>query len=285
MQLKSINSLKSQEMKAKTSYDFPKYKITGTSDFWFGGIFGVKNAGKSNAVLNILNIEADIMLAGANKCYYFSPTKDSKLELFEEQHSNHFEIINELNLETFRRVVDEIQAKNKEWKEVMALVELLKKPKLTREEQAQLEGSTLLDTVDFKTFNFDHPNIHTMIFDDSMHSPMISSQFHKQGKEFIKFCIRHRHEYTNLFILSQHIRAISKPIRTNMNAIVIFPFRDGTIYQNVFQEYSTLFDNDISNFLTVMREIERRDNHSFLFIYYDKVRFVRIGFGEGVEMD
>ena len=70
-----------------------------------------------------------------------------------------------------------------------------------------------------------------------------------------------------------------------MNAILIFPFRDGTIYQNVFQEYSSLFDNDISNFLTVMREIERRDNHSFLFIYYDKVRFVRIGFGEGVEME
>jgi hypothetical protein len=41
---------------------------------------------------------------------------------------------------------------------------------------------TLLDSINFKTFNFDHPNIHTMIFDDSMHSPMISSQFHKQGK-------------------------------------------------------------------------------------------------------
>ena len=92
--------------------------------------------------------------------------------------------MNELNLDTFRRVVDEIQAKNKEWKEVI-------------------------------------------------HSPMVSSQFHKQGKEFIKFAIRHRHEYTNLFTLSQHMRAVSKPVRTNINAILIFPFRDGTIYQNV----------------------------------------------------
>ena len=33
-----------------------------------------------------------------------------------------------------------------------------------------------------------------------------------------------------------------------------------------------------------MREIDRRENHGLIFIYYDKVGFVRIGFGEGVEM-
>lgn len=285
MQLKSINSLESQQMKSKHVYDFPKYKITESNDFWFSGIFGVKNAGKSNTILNILTIEADIMLSGNNKCYYFSPTTDSKLELFEEQHNSNFQIIPELNLEAFNKVVDEIQAENEEWKETMKLVALLNKAKLTHEEQLELETNVLLETLDLKTFNFDHPPIHTIVIDDSMHSPMITSQFHKQGREFIKFAIRHRHEYTNLFILSQHIRAIAKPLRTNMNAIIIFPFRDSSIYYNVFQEYSTLFENDINNFLTIMKEIERRDNHSFLFIYYDKVRFVHIGFNEEVKMD
>jgi C1A family cysteine protease len=62
----------------------------------------------------------------------------------------------------------------------------------------------------------------------------------------------------------------------------MFPFRDGNIYKQMFNEYAGLFDNNYENFISVMDKIEKRNNHSFLLIFYDNSKFVSINFDEKI---
>jgi hypothetical protein len=118
-----------------------------------------------------------------------------------------------------------------------------------------------------------------------MGSPLISSNNSKQAKEFQRYAIRHRHLFTNLFILTQYPKGINKILRSNANLMVIFPMRDQSIYGAIFPEISGLFRGRLSNLLETMDEIEKRNNHSFLSTYYDKHTFVHINWDEQVDFD
>ena len=54
MKLTKINNIMCKLPNSKGGYEFPKYKITGSNDFLFGLLLGVKNSGKTVCVLNYL---------------------------------------------------------------------------------------------------------------------------------------------------------------------------------------------------------------------------------------
>jgi len=120
-----------------------------------------------------------------------------------------------------------------------------------------------------------------------MSSPLISSSNSKNGKHFLKFALKHRHSphYCNIFLMAQHIKTISKPLRVNMSMIIMFPFRDQNVLKTIFDEYSGLFEHKLQNFLDLIDEVERRKDHSFLLMYQDSAKFVRINFDESVSFD
>jgi hypothetical protein len=138
-----------------------------------------------------------------------------------------------------------------------------------------MKSGILDDDVDVKTmideFNFHHPPRASLVLDDSMGSPLISSSNSKQGKEFTRWAIRHRHDFTNLFILTQHFKGISKPLRTNANAVLLFPSKDRATSKSIFDEFSSVLDGEKVG--------------SFLFIYYDKDKFLRLGFNQDVTFE
>lgn len=288
MKFDKINNLKTGEIKVKGGYDFPTYKTTGDNSFFLGIIGGTRNSGKSTMVLNLIDIEKEIMLKGKNKVYFISPTADAKVKSFAEKYPDNFEIVPELSKQHVKTVLEEIEEGLKDWRELFLLSKTIKKFKkgevLTDDELELLELHNFGETDALKGFNEKHPPISTMVIDDSAVSPLISQSQSRDGKFFLQFVIRHRHPpyYCNIFILTQHLKLVMRPIRVNCNLVVIFPFRDVSIYESVFKEYSTLFKNKIENFLNIMNEIETRDNHSFCTIYYDKVRFVRINLDETV---
>jgi len=272
MKIVKVNNYKNKEVKVNNKYNFPKYNISGTSNFYFGLIGGVRGAGKSSVMINLLENES-VLLSDDNKVYFISPTKDGKVQMMIDKYPDNFVYVDELNLKNFESVLSMIKHRQDEWEYQIDL--LLNKNKYDDDFQSYI------DRIDI---NLDHPPISTIVIDDSMSSPMISSANSKAGKEFIKMALKHRHApfYCHLFFLSQHIKMISKPLRVNCNLIIMFNFRDVSVYKTLFDEYSTLFDNKFENFLGLMERIEDMKNNSFLLLFYDSKKFVRINFDQEV---
>jgi hypothetical protein len=232
------------------------------------------------------------MLKGPNKVYFISPTKDSKVESFIEKYPDNFVYIDELNVKNLDDTLNTIKEDVEKWKAEMELIDLLtiylhNPKKLDEVDMQKLEECNFLETYDFDSINMDCPPISTLCIDDSMSSPLISSSNSKHGKHFLKFALKHRHSphYCNIFLMAQHIRTISKPLRVNMSMIMLFPFRDQNVLKTIFDEYSGLYDHKLKNFLELIDVVEARKDHSFILMYQDTAKFVRINFDESVEFD
>jgi len=288
MKFDKINNLKTGEIKTPNGYKFPTYKTTGDSSFLLGLICGNRNAGKSSLILNMIQIEKDIMLKGANKVIYISPTIDDKVMKVQEMFPDNFEIVDELTRAKLVKVFDKIESAIEEWKELYHVSKILKKYKkgqvLTDDELELLEMNNFGETKAFENFNAAHPPIHTIIVDDSACSPCVSNGMSKDGRYFLSKIIKHRHHpiYSNIFILTQHAKLVMKQIRVNCNLICMFPMRDQSVLKSLYDEFSTLFGGKMENYMNCFAEIERRANHSFLFLYWDKLKFLRIGLDENV---
>ena len=287
MKLVKLNDIKCNLPNSKGGYIFPKYNITSSSDFLFVLLYGIKNSGKTVAGLNYLIHEKHLM-ENQNKVYFFSPTLDQKLVNFQKDHPDNFIIIDEFNIKKFQSVVKEIKETVETWKEnkiVLDVFEMyIRKKKLEPDMMELLQEHDFLKDFDFERFNYDYPPIHTVMIDDSLGSPMISSRG-KEAQIFNNFAIRHRHFFCNLFIMSQYPKGINKVIRSNSNNILIWQMKDRTIYEAIFPEFSSLFKGNIDKFIEIMQKIEDMNNHSFLFIYYDKEQFIRLNFDQQIILD
>lgn len=287
---KKITNIKVKDLNFKSPYTWPTYTTTGDNSFILALISGIRNAGKSTLVLNILETEKKHLLQGSAKVYFVSPTKDSKIEYFIEKYPDNFVYIDELSMKNMEEVLKDMKTRVEEWKSQYELYELLNKylnnPKtLSMDELILLsELNFLQDDTEMDKFDYTHPPLSSLIIDDSVGCDMICEPRSKAGKWFQKFVLKHRHfpYYCNVFILTQHIKAIAKYFRTNANWTILFPFRDHSVLKSVFDEYSILFENNLDNFLNLLEEIRLRNDHSFCSIYYDKQQWVRLGFNEEV---
>ena len=288
---KKITNIKVKDLNFKSPYTWPTYTTTGDNSFILALISGIRNAGKSTLVLNILETEKKHLLQGSAKVYFVSPTKDSKIEYFIEKYPDNFVYIDELSMKNMEEVLKDMKTRVEEWKSQYELYELLNKylnnPKtLSMDELILLsELNFLQDDTEMDKFDYTHPPLSSLVIDDSVGCDMICEQRSKAGKWFQKFVLKHRHfpYYCNVFILTQHIKSIAKYARTNANWTILFPFRDHNVLKSVFDEYSILFENNVDNFLKLIEEIRLRNDHSFCSIYYDKQQWVRLGFNEEVE--
>jgi len=287
MKLIKLNEIKCKLPDSKGGYTFPKYKITGSNDFLFTLLFGIKNSGKTVAGLNYLIHEPHLM-QNQNKVYFFSPTLDQKLINFQKEHPDNFIIIDEFDIKTFQDVIHRIKNTVEQWKGDKMLLDIfddyIHKKKMNQECLDLLQEHNFLQDFDFEHFNYYYPPIHTVMIDDSLGSPMISSRG-KEAQIFNNFAIRHRHFYCNLFIMSQYPKGINKIIRSNSNNILIWQMKDRTIYEAIFPEFSSLFKGNVDKFIEIMQKIEDMNNHSFLFIYYDKEQFIRLNFDQQIILD
>lgn len=296
LKLKKVSKYVNSLIKSKKGYDFPEWNLTKENSFWFSLLCGVRGAGKTNAMLQIMNIEKKGMLTDDNIVYWVSPTHDAKVAEFAEKYPDNMKFYDELNIKVFNEIIDEIRRRTEEWKQTKFIFDLFEKylkdgqEKLGEDEVEILMKSGILDDdVDVKKmideFNFAHPARATLVIDDSMGSPLISSGNSKQGKEFTRWAIRHRHDFTNLFILTQHFKGISKPLRTNANAVLLFPSKDRATSKSIFDEFSAVFGGKMDNYLECLEMLDGEKVGSFLFIYYDKDKFLRLGFNQDITFE
>lgn len=294
LKLKKVSKYISKAIRTKSGYTFPKYNLTGQSSFYFALLCGVRGAGKSNSLLQILDFEKEHLLKDESIVYFISPTRDAKVQDFSDKYEGNMRYYDELNMKTFNEVLDDINDRIREWKETKYIFDLFEnylkdENKVTEEELNILYESGILDEDTdvpemIKNFNFHHPPRSTMCIDDSLGSPLISSSNSKQGKEAIKFFIRHRHSYCNVFILSQHFRGISKPIRSNTNMVLLWASKDRAVLKSIFDEFSPLFKGKMENYEEALDLLDSHA-HSFLFMFYDEAKFLRFGFDREITFE
>ena len=287
LQLRKVSKYINKKIKTKGGYDFPKYNLTGISSFYFATLSGVRGAGKSVALLNILDIEKEHLLKGESIVYFISPTRDAKVDDFIEKYPDNIKYYDELTIKNFNAVLEDINARIDEWKQTRFIFELferyLEKEDSVDEDELNIlvESGILDDDADVKqmisNFNFKHPPISSLCIDDSMSSPLISASNNKHGREFTRFAIRHRHLYCHLFILTQHFKGVAKPLRTNTNTVLLWPSKDRAVLKSIFEEFSPLFKGHKENYEEALQLVENQP-HSFLFMFYDERRFLRLNF-------
>jgi hypothetical protein len=288
MKITKISNITNHEIKTSGGHPFPAYKTTMENSFIFGLIMGVKNSGKTNLMLSILDHEPHLLQRG-NKVWFISPTVDAKVQQYQDKYPDNFIIVDGLDIDNWRATLAKINTDVSESIDLLKKIKLLEKyigkngkKKLDQDELQMLEQANYLNDIDFKKVNMDYPNINTIVIDDSLGSPLISG-ISKQAKEFQRYAIRHRHLFTNLFILTQYPKGISKTLRANANLICMFPMRDQSIYGAIFPEISGLFNGKLQNLIDAMKEVEKRNDHSFLTMYYDKIQYVHINFNENID--
>jgi hypothetical protein len=293
LELKRISNFKNKLVPSKSNYSYPQYNLTGESAFWFSIISGSRGSGKTNAMLRIVDIEHNVMVHGANMLYWVSPTCDSKVQALIEKYPDNVQYVDELTRKSLGAILDEIADRIAKWKEQKYVFDLFEhylkdENSVSEEELNILEETGLLESETdvkalIKSFNFAHPPISTLVIDDSLGANLISGANSVEGKWFIKFAIKHRHEphLCNLFILTQHFKAISKPLRVNANNIVLFPSKDRGVSDSIFEEFSPLFKGKIENYHEALQYMEDTP-HSFMFLWYDRLKFARIGFDQQI---
>jgi hypothetical protein len=194
----------------------------------------------------------------------------------------------ELTIKTFNSIIDEIHESIQKWKETRFIFDLFEiylhdEAKMDEDEMNILiESGILEDDADVKelirTFNFHHPPRASIVIDDSLGSPLISSGNSKQGREFTKWAIRHRHDFTNLFLIVQHAKACMKVLRSNSNMVLLFPSKDRGTMMSLFDEFSSLFGGKKENFIEALNMLDDEPVGSFLMIWYDRMKWLRLGF-------
>jgi len=296
LHLKKVSKYVNKLVKSKKGYDFPNWNLTKNNNFWLNMTVGPRGSGKTNVILSLLEIERDGMLTGDNHVYWISPTHDPKVEEFADKYGDNMTFYDELNIKTFNEVVDTIREKTLEWKQKKYIFDLFERylkdgdNSLAIEEMEILLTSGMLDDdIDHKEmideFNHRHPPRSVICIDDSLGSPLISSSQSKQGKEFIRWIIRHRHDYTSVFILSQSYRSISLPIRANCNSLILLPSKDRATSKSIFDEFSSVFDGKRENYIEALDLLDKQPIGDFLFIYYDNDKFLRMGFDRKITFE
>ena len=125
--LKKVSKFVNKLIKGKKGYDFPDYKLTNENSFFFGLLCGVRGAGKTNAMLRILEIEKDALMTDDNVVHWISPTHDSKVEDFAERFPDNIKFHDELTIKTFNSIIDEIHENIQKWKETRFIFDLFER--------------------------------------------------------------------------------------------------------------------------------------------------------------
>ena len=264
-----------------TSLPNPKFKLSKKKEpqsinpdlpplFFSCLVVGSKNSGKTYAVTSILKLFEENPIYDINgneleqRIILFSPTALNETNIvfknlkYLADDDIHLEYSDELLEEILIDIKAKVDAVNNYEKYVKILHKFEKSNKsLTNEEY------WLLYQYKFELIAETKHTITHFIFDDLIGDRNAFKKSRDGG--LVKFLLRHRHLYTNIFITTQYVNAIQPVIKNNIDLFCIFkymnfkdiimkfyPLVSGIMLEENFEELYKHATQEKFNFLTIL---------------------------------
>lgn len=233
-------------------------------------IVGSKNSGKSYAMTSLLKMFENNPIYDINgneleqRIILFSPTalnesnivfKNLKNLKIEDIHLEYTDEILEEILKELKTHIDEVNEYEK-------YIKVLEKYNKTNEELTESEYLLLYNS-DFMPIVEKKHIITHICFDDLIGDKEAFKKSRDGG--LVKFLLKHRHLYTNVFITTQYINAITPIIKNNIDIFCLFkyanlndilkkfyPVVSGILLEDQFKELYLHSTNERFNFLSII---------------------------------
>lgn len=233
-------------------------------------IVGSKNSGKTYALTSLLKLFEENPIYDINgneleqRIILFSPTARNETNVVFKnlKHLSEDDIHLEYDDDTLNEILAELKANVDAVNEYEDYVKLLHKYEKTNQQLTDREYWTLYSN----NFEMIPPKLHTIthfIFDDLIGDKKTFKNTRDGG--LIKFLLKHRHLYTNIFITTQYVNAIQPIIKNNIDIFCLFKyanFKDiinkfypsvsGVMLEEQFEELYKHSTAEKFSFLTIM---------------------------------
>ena len=259
----------------------PYFKITKTNEpqsrnpnlpplFFSCLIVGSKNSGKSYAMTSLLKMFEENPIYDnrgrelEQRIILFSPTalnesnivfKNLKNLSLDDIHLNYTDDILEEILADIKQHIDEVN----EYEKYLKALEKFNNPK----EELNDEEYWLLYNNNFLSIPEKRHVITHICFDDLIGDREAFKKSRDSG--LVKFLLKHRHLYTNIFITTQYINAITPIIKNNIDIFCLFKYANindiikkfypcvsGIMLEPQFKELYLHSTNEKFNFITII---------------------------------
>jgi hypothetical protein len=233
-------------------------------------IVGAKNSGKSYAMTSLLKMFEENPIYDINgneleqRIILFSPTALNATNIIFKNLKNlkeediYLEYSDEILEDILKDIKNHIDEVNK-YEKIKKVFEKYKKTKerLTDEEYWIIYNHQNIKPIEEKRHIITH-----ICFDDLIGDKNTFKKSRDGG--LVKFLLKHRHLYTNIFITTQYINAIQPIIKNNIDIFCLFkyanlndviskfyPVVSGVMLENQFKELYEYSTTDKFNFLTI----------------------------------
>jgi hypothetical protein len=233
-------------------------------------IVGSKNSGKTYALTSLLKLFENNPIYDINgneleqRIILFSPTARNETNIVFKnlKHLSDDDIYLEYNDDTLNEILVELKANVDAVNQYEDYIKLLHKYEKTNQALTDEEYWILYNN----NFEMIQPKQHTIthfIFDDLIGDRNTFKNTRDGG--LIKFLLKHRHLYTNIFITTQYVNAIQPIIKNNIDIFCLFkyanlkdiitkfyPLVSGVMLEEQFHELYKHATQEKFNFLTIM---------------------------------
>jgi hypothetical protein len=285
MKIERINGLENNDIQVKNPYHFKSPNNLPNLHFHLG-IIGAKGTGKTVALCNVVNFYKGFF----NNTFVVCPNYENELKLKQTlPPSDTTFVYTKPNDDTISEILEIIR------EQISIYKQYLKELKLYRNDikiyaKYQNEGAdslTQYELIRLELMNYITP-IHPecqykyyptslLIVDDCMNTDI----FRKKSL-FTNTQIRNRHLFLSIIIVSQSYKGILKPIRLNLNWLIIFRINDMKLLKEIHDENSSIF-KDLNEFMDVFGYCTDSD-HDFMYIDLLK-RDVRKNFNQRILLE
>ena len=265
-----INSLPPPEFKISKRKEPQSINPELPPLFFSALIIGSKNSGKTFAVSQLLKLFETNPIYDINgnqleqRIILFSPTAKAETNIVFKNLKNlddddiHLEYTDEL----LDEILVDIKAHVDEVNEYEKYVKLLHKYEKT-DQQLTDEEYFLLYNNNFEPMEEKHHIITHFIFDDLISDKQAFKKSRDGG--LVKFLLKHRHLYSNIYITTQYVNAIQPIIKNNIDVFCIFkyanlkeiiakfyPIVSGILKEEQFKDLYLHSTAEKFNFLTIV---------------------------------
>jgi hypothetical protein len=233
-------------------------------------IVGSKNSGKTYALTSLLKLFENNPIYDINgneleqRIIVFSPTARNETNVVFKnlKHLSDDDIYLDYSDEILDEILVELKANVDAVNQYEDYLKLLHKYEKTNQELTDEEYWILYNN----NFEMIQPKLHTIthfIFDDLIGDRNTFKNTRDGG--LIKFLLKHRHLYTNIFITTQYVNAIQPIIKNNIDIFCLFkyanlkdiitkfyPLVSGVMLEDQFHELYKHATQEKFSFLTIM---------------------------------